>query len=76
MPWPADGLCPKPPPQRLSLTPPVLEAARTCIVLASGAGKAEPARRALKDPLDIVATPIQLARDGVWIMDAPAAAAL
>jgi len=67
---------PKPPPQRLSMTPPVLEAARLCLVLASGAGKAEPARRAFKDPLDIVATPIQLARDGVWIMDAAAAAAL
>jgi 6-phosphogluconolactonase len=67
---------PKPPPARLSLTPPALSAARVCLVLASGAGKAEPVRRALKDPIDIVSTPIQLARDGVWFLDAAAAASL
>jgi 6-phosphogluconolactonase len=67
---------PKPPPARLSLTPPALRAARVCVVLASGAGKAEPVRRALKDPVDIVSTPIQLARDGVWFLDDAAASAL
>jgi 6-phosphogluconolactonase len=67
---------PKPPPARLSLTPPALRAARVTIVLASGAGKAEPVRRALKDPIDIVHTPIQLARDGVWFLDQAAAASL
>lgn len=67
---------PKPPPERLSLTPPVLRAARLCLVLGSGAGKAEPVRRAFMDPLDVVATPIQLARDGVWFLDPAAAAAL
>lgn len=67
---------PKPPPERLSLTPPALRAARTCLVLGSGAGKAEPVRRALEDPIDIVSTPIQLARDGVWFLDAAAAAQL
>ena len=67
---------PKPPPERLSVTPPVLRAARLCIVLGSGAGKAEPVRRAFAEPLDIVATPIQLARDGVWFLDAAAASAL
>lgn len=67
---------PKPPPARLSLTPPSLRAARVLLVLASGAGKAEPVRRALMDPVDIVKTPIQLARDGVWFLDEAAAAAL
>lgn len=67
---------PKPPPERLSLTPPALRAARSCIVLGSGAGKAEPVRRALKDPIDISSTPIQLARDGVWFLDQAAASAL
>jgi 6-phosphogluconolactonase len=67
---------PKPPPARLSLTPPALRAARVLLVLASGAGKAEPVRRALKDPIDVVSTPIQLAREGVWFLDAAAAAAL
>src|SRR6188768_3119825 len=66
---------PKPPPQRLSITPPVIESAGLCIVLASGAGKAEPVRRALKDPLDIQSTPSGLARDGLWLLD-PAAAAM
>lgn len=67
---------PKPPPERLSLTPPALRAARLCLVLASGAGKAEPVRRALRDPIDIASTPIQLARDGVWFLDTAAAGAL
>ena len=66
---------PKPPPQRLSITPPVIEAAAVCIVLATGAGKAEPVRRALKDALDIHTTPSGLARNGLWLLD-PAAAAL
>lgn len=67
---------PKPPPERLSLTPPVLRDARLCVVLASGAGKAEPVRRAFNDPLDIVRTPIQLARDGLWFLDRDAASGL
>jgi 6-phosphogluconolactonase len=67
---------PKPPPERLSLTPRALLEARICIVLGSGSGKAEPVRRAFKDALDVVATPIQLARDGVWFLDGPAASAL
>ena len=67
---------PKPPPERLSLTPPALRSARLCLVLGSGAGKAEPVRRALQDPLDFVSTPIQLARGGVWFLDHAAAALL
>jgi len=66
---------PKPPPQRLSITPPVIETAELCIVIANGSGKAEPVRRALKDPLDIQTTPSGLARNGLWLLD-PAAAAL
>ncbi|HYQ40677.1 MAG TPA: 6-phosphogluconolactonase [Polyangiaceae bacterium] len=66
---------PKPPPQRVSVTPPVIEAAELCIVIANGAGKAEPVRRALKEPLDIHTTPSGLARSGLWLLD-PAAAAL
>jgi len=67
---------PKPPPQRLSITPPVIEAAGSCIVLANGAGKAEPVRRALQDPLDIQSTPSGLARNGLWLLDDAAAALL
>jgi len=67
---------PKPPPQRLSITPPVIEAAGLCIMLANGAGKAEPVRRALRDPLDIQSTPSALARSGLWLLDHAAAALL
>ena len=67
---------PKPPPQRLSITPPVIESAELCIVIANGAGKAEPVRRALKDPLDIQTTPSGLARSGLWLLDHAAAALL
>jgi 6-phosphogluconolactonase len=67
---------PKPPPERLTITPVVLRSARLCLVLGSGAGKAEPVRRALLGPLDIESVPVQLARDGVWFLDAAAAAAL
>lgn len=67
---------PKPPPERLTITPPVVLAARHRIVLASGAGKAEAVARALDGPWDPDATPIQFARRGVWFVDPPAAAKL
>ncbi len=67
---------PKPPPQRFSVTPPVIEAARRIIVLATGAGKAEPVYLALREPLDIQRTPSGLARNGLWLLDAAAAAKL
>jgi 6-phosphogluconolactonase len=67
---------PKPPPERLSLTPPALCAARVCIVLASGAGKADAVKLALDGSVDISRAPIQLAREGIWFLDPAAAAQL
>jgi len=67
---------PKPPPQRLTITPPVIEAARFRLVLAAGAGKADAVKRALREPLNIDVTPSGLARDGVWLLDHAAAAKL
>jgi 6-phosphogluconolactonase len=67
---------PKPPPRRLSVTPPVIESAEACIVLAAGAGKAEPVRRALCDTPDVHTTPACLARSGLWLLDRAAAALL
>ena len=64
---------PKPPPWRLTITPPVIAAARAVLVLATGAAKADAARRALTDPFDPRATPAALARGGTWLLDAPAA---
>jgi 6-phosphogluconolactonase len=64
---------PKPPPERLTLTPPVLESARALLMLAVGAGKAEAVARALEGPWDPVQTPAQLARRGSWLLDPLAA---
>jgi 6-phosphogluconolactonase len=67
---------PKPPPERLTLTPPVLAAARFVLVLAAGAGKAAAVARALEGELDVRACPAQLVRDAVWLTDHAAAAEL
>jgi 6-phosphogluconolactonase len=67
---------PKPPPERLTLTPLPILAARRRLVLATGAGKADAVARALEGPWDPSATPIQLAKRGVWFIDPPAAAKL
>lgn len=67
---------PKAPPHRLTVTPPVIAAAVTRIVLASGSGKSAAVARALEGPADPDACPAQLARDGIWIMDHAAASAL
>ena len=70
------GDSPKPPPDRLTLTAPVLEGARETVVLARGAGKAEAVARALTGPLDLSACPVQVCRDGAWFLDSAAATAL
>jgi 6-phosphogluconolactonase len=67
---------PKPPPERLTLTPPVLAAARSVFVLAAGAGKATAVARSLEGELDIGACPAQLVRDAVWLTDHAAAGEL
>ncbi len=67
---------PRPPPNRLTLTPLALLAARRSVVLARGAGKAEVVGRALEGPLDLSSLPVQIVRDGAWILDPEAAAAL
>jgi 6-phosphogluconolactonase len=67
---------PKPPPERLTITPPVVLSARHRIVLAAGSGKADAIARALDGPWDPEKTPIQLAKRGAWFVDPPAAAKL
>ena len=67
---------PKPPPWRLTITPPVIRAARTVVVAAVGKEKAAAAARALlgdEHPEDV---PAQLARTGIWVLDRAAAALL
>lgn len=67
---------PAPPQSRLTVTPPVLAAARRLVVLASGGAKAGAVARALTGPWDPEACPAQLARRGLWILDVDAASAL
>ncbi len=67
---------PKPPPQRLTITPPVIEAAGLCVMIATGAGKADAIARALQGPVDIHRTPASLARNGLWLLDQAAASKL
>jgi 6-phosphogluconolactonase len=67
---------PKPPPERLTLTPRALAEARDTVVLSAGAGKADMLARVLQGPYDPKALPVQLAREGTWIIDRAAAARL
>lgn len=64
---------PKPPPRRLTITPPVIAAARSVLVLATGTGKAEALRRALRGTRDVAACPAQLARGRTFFVDEAAA---
>ena len=66
----------KPPPQRLTITPPVIEAARRVAVIATGGDKAAMVARAIEGPLMPKDVPVQLARRGTWFLDQAAAARL
>jgi 6-phosphogluconolactonase len=67
---------PKPPAERLTITPPVIEAARKVAVIATGDDKAAMVARAIEGPFAPTAVPVQLARRGVWFLDQVAAARL
>lgn len=62
----------KPPPRRLTITPPVIRGARQLLMLAAGAGKAQAVRRALEEG-DV---PAALAVRGDWLIDRDAATLL
>lgn len=65
---------PKPPGERLTITPPVIEVARNVSVIATGADKAWMVARAIEGPFAPSEVPAQLARRGVWFLDRAAAA--
>lgn len=67
---------PRAPTERLTITPPVIEAARSIAVLVTGAGKAEMVARALRGPVTPRKLPVQLALGGTWFLDRDAAAGL
>jgi 6-phosphogluconolactonase len=64
---------PKPTHQRLTITPAVIENARTILMLVSGVEKAPMVARALGGALNVKAVPAQLARQATWIVDQGAA---
>jgi 6-phosphogluconolactonase len=66
----------KPPAERLTITPPVIEAARQVAVIAIGEDKAAMVARAIEGALAPEAVPVQLARRGRWFLDTAAAARL
>jgi 6-phosphogluconolactonase len=66
----------KPPAERLTITPPVIEAARKVAVIATGEDKALMVARAIEGPFAPKAVPVQLARRGCWFLDQAAAARL
>ena len=66
----------KAPAERLTITPPVIQAARRVAVIAAGEDKAAMVARAVEGPLEPEAVPAQLARRGVWFLDRAAAARL
>jgi len=61
---------------RLTVTPPVLEAAARIVVMARGAEKARAVARALEGAWDPETCPAQLARRGAWLLDAASAGRL
>jgi 6-phosphogluconolactonase len=66
----------KPPAERLTITPPVIEAAQRVAVLVTGADKAAVVARALEGLLAPREVPAQLARRGAWFVDRAAAGRL
>ena len=66
----------KAPAERLTITPPVIEAARRVAVIAAGEDKAAMVARAIEGPLAPKDAPVQLARRGSWFLDHAAAARL
>lgn len=66
----------KPPSQRLTITPPVIEAARNVAVIVTGEDKAPMVARAIEGPFAPKAVPVQWARRGRWFLDGAAAARL
>lgn len=69
---------PKPPRQRITITPPVIAAARHVVVLATGREKAPAVARALDGDATPSEVPAVLARPphGVWFLDSAAAGQL
>lgn len=64
---------PKPPRERMTITPRVIQQARSILVLLTGVEKAPMLSKALGGPLRPEELPAQLARRGTWMVDHAAA---
>lgn len=65
-----------PPVERITITPPVIEAARRLAVIVTGGNKAAALARAIEGRLAPMEVPGQLARRAAWFLDRAAAAKL
>jgi 6-phosphogluconolactonase len=66
-------VAPKPPPERLTITPPVIRAARETLVLVSGSDKAAAVAHALEGDVEYEKCPARLLRGATWLIDRAAA---
>ena len=64
---------PKPPPERLTITPNVIKFARAVYVLAVGSKKGQVLAEDLKQPEHITDLPARLTLDRTWLLDSQAA---
>jgi len=60
---------PKPPPRRLTVTPPVIREARSVFVLAAGDAKADVLERARRAPNEIESLPACMVLGATWLVD-------
>jgi 6-phosphogluconolactonase len=60
---------PKPPQRRLTITPTVIESARSVFLLAAGPTKSAILAEALREPNEVDAFPARMVLGAVWLMD-------
>lgn len=60
---------PKPPAERITITPAVIEQSESVVVLASGEGKRAPLRNVLQSSVSVEQCPARLAEHAIWLID-------
>jgi len=60
---------PKPPHERLTITPPVIAQAKYIFVLAAGRAKAQVLVKALRQESNVAAMPVRMVLDATWLLD-------
>ena len=62
----------KPPPERLTITPRVIQSAKSVFLFAKGKEKGQVLANALKNPNDISSLPVRLVLETTWVLDTDA----